>query len=208
VIVGLWWLIIPQLRPLFEVLIFVLADKCLWILTFFYNHIIPALIVLLSISVMFFRNPIYSLLALITVFFLTAIILLSLKIEFLAMIFLIIYIGAIAILFLFVIMMFNLRTITNEPKPTSFYFSLFFYSFILVPKFYFCVINQLTSWQTSITSPSLTFSLLEKKPVLMDILIFSSNFYTAYAHLFIMLGFVLLTSMVGAIVLALSAQND
>lgn len=52
-------------------------------------------------------------------------VLLSIKIEFLAMIFLIIYIGAISILFLFVIMMFNLKDLDHISKPKNFYYSVY-----------------------------------------------------------------------------------
>ncbi len=52
-------------------------------------------------------------------------VLLSIKIEFLAMIFLIIYIGAISILFLFVIMMFNLKDLDQVAKPRNFYYSIY-----------------------------------------------------------------------------------
>ena len=62
----------------------------------------------------FLSNPIYALICLIVIFFSTAAFLISLKINFLGMIYLIIYIGAIAILFLFVIMMFNLRQLNQK----------------------------------------------------------------------------------------------
>ena len=56
-------------------------------------------------------NPIYSILFLILVFTGTVGILLLLGAEFLAMILLIVYVGAIAVLFLFVVMMLNIRII-------------------------------------------------------------------------------------------------
>lgn len=78
-----------------------------------YLYLIPTFVITLSIGVMVSANPIYSLLALMAVFFHMVAILLSAKLEFLAMIFLIIYIGAISILFLFVIMMFNLKVLSK-----------------------------------------------------------------------------------------------
>lgn len=59
--------------------------------------------------VVFSSNPVHSLLALIGTFFHVIILLLTLKAEYLAFVFLIVYIGAIAILFLFVLMLFNLK---------------------------------------------------------------------------------------------------
>jgi len=55
------------------------------------------------------KNPIHSVIFLILVFCNTAGLLALLKIEFLAMMFLIIYVGAIAVLFLFVVMMLNIK---------------------------------------------------------------------------------------------------
>lgn len=55
------------------------------------------------------RNPIHSVIFLILVFCNAAGLLILLKIEFIAMMFLIIYVGAIAVLFLFVVMMLNIK---------------------------------------------------------------------------------------------------
>jgi NADH-ubiquinone oxidoreductase chain 6 len=66
-------------------------------------------------------NPIYALVCLILVFFSSALFLLSINVNFLAMIYLIIYIGAIAILFLFVIMMFNLRELEQQSTKINDY---------------------------------------------------------------------------------------
>lgn len=68
----------------------------------------------LGIGVILAKNPINSLFCLIGVFLNAILILLSIRVEFLSMIFLIVYIGAIAILFLFVIMLLNLRNL-NYP---------------------------------------------------------------------------------------------
>lgn len=73
-----------------------------------------------SLLVIVSKNPIYALLSLITVFFSIIIILIILNVEFLALIFLIIYIGAIAILFLFVIMMFNLKNLQTQENAEGF----------------------------------------------------------------------------------------
>jgi NADH-ubiquinone oxidoreductase chain 6 len=67
---------------------------------------------------------VYALICLILVFLSTALFLLSLNVKFLGMIYLIIYIGAIAILFLFVIMMFNLRELKQQSTQINDYNSL------------------------------------------------------------------------------------
>ena len=62
--------------------------------------------VFFSILIPFFANPIYSILSLIISFICSILILLALKIEFLSLVYLLIYIGAIPILFIFILLMF------------------------------------------------------------------------------------------------------
>lgn len=65
--------------------------------------------------IIFTKNSIYALWGLISHFFITAILFFFLGIEFIGVIVLIIYIGAIAILFIFGIMLLDLRTL-SQPK--------------------------------------------------------------------------------------------
>jgi len=58
------------------------------------------------------RNPVYSILFLVLVFCNAAGLLLLLETDFLAMLLLIVYVGAVAVLFLFVVMMLNVRITT------------------------------------------------------------------------------------------------
>ena len=67
--------------------------------------------ILSSVNVIVSRNPLHSIIYLILVFCNIVFILLLQEIEFLSMVFLIVYIGAIAVLFLFVIYMLNLKII-------------------------------------------------------------------------------------------------
>ena len=65
-------------------------------------------IILSSLLVVFSNNPVHSVLFLIFTFFNSAIIFLILNAEFLAMTLLIVYVGAVAVLFLFVVMMLDI----------------------------------------------------------------------------------------------------
>ena len=76
---------------------------------------------MLSVLVITVSNPVYALVCLIVVFFSTALFLLTIQVNFFALIYLIIYIGAIAILFLFVIMMFNLQELKKKSKAINDY---------------------------------------------------------------------------------------
>ena len=59
-------------------------------------------------------NPVYAVLFLIFVFFNASLFLIYLKIDFLGLIFLMIYVGAVAVLFLFVVMMLNIKKLQKD----------------------------------------------------------------------------------------------
>jgi NADH:ubiquinone oxidoreductase subunit 6 (subunit J) len=113
------------------------------LLYFFYFlssiNLYSAGIICFSFLVFKLKNPVYCLVNLILLFLTTALFLISIQVEFLAMIYIIIYIGAIAILFLFVIMMFNLRDSQYRIKKVkdddfiSISFSIYLF---LLAKFY------------------------------------------------------------------------
>ena len=175
---------------------------------FIYLFLIPTAVIILAILVIVLRNPIYSLLALILIFFNMSLLLLSLHVEFLAMIFLIIYIGAIAILFLFVIMMFNLRELKESNMVVGIGNSFILYAICLL-KFYFLLMEYI---YTFIINSQLYALFVQKQSYAIDyflqyvdndILLFSNLFYTYYAYLFILMSFILLTAMLGSIVMAL-----
>lgn len=56
-------------------------------------------------------NPVHSILALVLIFFLSSCLAIALGVEFLALLILIVYVGAISVLFLFVVMMLNIRVL-------------------------------------------------------------------------------------------------
>lgn len=67
-------------------------------------------IVILALSfILWTKNPLFAILSLICVFIGTSGLLLSLGVNFLALIYIVIYVGAICVLFLFVVMLLNIR---------------------------------------------------------------------------------------------------
>ena len=71
-------------------------------------YIFSGLLIASSLAVISMRNPVYSVLFLILCFFCSAALFLLQGAEFLAMLLVIIYVGAVAVLFLFVVMMLNI----------------------------------------------------------------------------------------------------
>jgi len=73
-----------------------------------------------AIAVVNVRNPVHSILALILVFINITGILLILGMEFLAMVYIVVYVGAIAVLFLFVVMILNIKLIEVRTSELNF----------------------------------------------------------------------------------------
>jgi NADH-quinone oxidoreductase subunit J len=94
----------------------------------FFFFIISALCITSGIFVISINNPIHSILLLIMLFFFGSILLLLLNVEFFAFIFLIVYIGAIAVLFLFMVMTLDIK-ISNISQKIN---NLFSYRSFLV----------------------------------------------------------------------------
>ncbi len=77
----------------------------------FFVHLISAFRCGTSLLIIGVQNPIHAILLLIMVFFLGTLLLFFISREYFAMLFLIVYVGAIVVLFLFIIMMLELKRI-------------------------------------------------------------------------------------------------
>ncbi len=72
-------------------------------------YIFSSILLLSSLGVVLFKNPVYSALSLISCFITSAFLWLLLEAEFLALVLVLVYVGAVMVLFLFVIMMLNIE---------------------------------------------------------------------------------------------------
>lgn len=103
-------------------------------------YLFLSLILIAAFSVIISKNVIQSVLYLIVVFFLCSLLMIYLGADFIGLIILIIYIGAIAVLFLFVVMMLNIRLleITSTGSvylPLALFLSFIFFSLIFLVYF-------------------------------------------------------------------------
>jgi NADH-quinone oxidoreductase subunit J len=87
-------------------------------MSFYLFLILSALTIISALAVVFAKNPMYSVLALIVCFFTVAGHYVLLNAQFLAIVHIIVYAGAIMVLFLFVVMLLNLNAET-EPHKTN-----------------------------------------------------------------------------------------
>lgn len=81
-------------------------------------YVVAALSVFFSLMVIFSKNPVHSVLYLIVTFFTLTVHYILMNAQFLAMVNFIVYMGAIMVLFLFVLMLLNLNE-ENEPAKSN-----------------------------------------------------------------------------------------
>lgn len=135
-------------------------------------QIIFLLLVLCSISVIFARNLIFSLLSLAFSFLMGAICFLILDAELIGLLTIIIYMGAIIILFLFAIMMLEYKIIDITQNDMSYVFMIYLmfavgFGFIIVVSFNNCF-NPVDYYENikspELELPKLIFEILEDSP--------------------------------------------
>ncbi len=141
------------------------------------------------------RNPVHSVLFLILAFFNAAALFLIAGAEFLAMILVIVYVGAVAVLFLFVVMMLDvdfsaLREGFQRYAPVG---------ATVGAVLFFELLSVLFGWQMSADAPVLRLSQIPDK--VQNTRAIGQVLYTNYVLLFQLSGLILLVAMVGAIVL-------
>ncbi len=141
------------------------------------------------------RNPVHSVLFLILAFFNAAGLFLMLGAEFLAMILVVVYVGAVAVLFLFVVMMLDVDFAQLKQGFLQYLPIGALVGLIVLVELIAVVGVWTVAPQAALATP--TPSHLSNTAALGMVL------YTQYVYLFEAAGFVLLVAMIGAIVLTL-----
>lgn len=150
------------------------------------------------------ENPVHSVLFLILTFFNSSGILLLLNAEFLALIFVIVYVGAIAVLFLFVVMMLNIKvSSTNNISYTPFAFLL---SILLIIQIFLFLEKSFVSWNFwSLEFCEDAFLVFD---TIGNIEILGQALYGSFLLPFLLAGLILLVAMLGAINLTLNFSSQ
>jgi NADH-quinone oxidoreductase subunit J len=164
------------------------------------------LLVLSAILVISAQNPVHSVFFLILVFLTSAIFLFLLEVEFISLLFVLVYVGAIAVLFLFVVMMLDIKVTRAENDffiyiPMGIFLGLiFFLEVFMTLHENFVPISPLDSQQIY-TNWILNLDTISNIEVLGQLI------YTYYFFYFLIAGIILLVAMVGAIVLTLNFKQ-
>jgi NADH-quinone oxidoreductase subunit J len=154
------------------------------------------------------ENPVHSVLFLILAFFNAAGLLLLLEVEFLAMLFIIVYVGAVVVLFLFVVMMLNIKA-SHEPRDVLKYLPVGTLIGLIFLLEIFLVVdgNLISLLNPSDASPAI-MEWSQKVDQITNVEALGQIMYTYYFYFFLAASIILLVSMVGAITLTLQTQAN
>jgi len=164
-------------------------------------YLFATLTVVPALAVIFARNPVHSVLWLILAFFNAAGLMLLLGAEFIAMLVVIIYVGAVAVLFLFVVMMLDidfaqLRSGFTRNLPFGIIIALVL-AFEIGVAF----------WSAN-EGPALSGRHIAQTPTTPNIVALGQLLYSRYLFPFEIAGLILLVAMIGAIVLTHRRRGD
>jgi len=164
-------------------------------------YLFSAVLIASAVMVIAGRNPVHSVLFLILAFFNAAGLFVLLGAEFLAMILVIVYVGAVAVLFLFVVMMLDvdfaeLKRGTLQYIPIS-----LLVGGVLMAELVFYIASQ---WHFAVAAPHVLAS--AKPSHLTNTEALGRILYTDYIYYFQIAGLILLVAMIGAIVLTLRTR--
>ena len=161
-------------------------------------------LLLSSVMVITVQNAIYSVLFLVLSFLSASSLLFLLKCEFLSLIFILIYVGAIAILFLFVVMMLDLKTSAKQKDSLKYFPFGFAIGSVFLAEI-FLVVNETFKQNPYPNSPVSNFYVnwYDKLDVFTEIQSIGQVVYTQYVLQFLVAGNVLLLATLAAVVLTL-----
>ena len=163
-------------------------------------YLFATLTIASALAVIFARNPVHSVLWLIVSFFNAAGLMLLVGAEFIAMLLVIVYVGAVAVLFLFVVMMLNidfaqLRSGFTRNLPFGIIIALVLLGEVIVAE----IAHK--------SGPSLAGQQIPAARV-PNIVALGQLLYSRYLFAFELAGLILLVAMIGAIVLTHRSRGD
>ncbi|HKX07803.1 MAG TPA: NADH-quinone oxidoreductase subunit J [Stellaceae bacterium] len=150
------------------------------------------------------RNPVHSVLFLILAFFNAAGLFVLLGAEFLAMILVVVYVGAVAVLFLFVVMMLDINFVQLREGFLRYLPVGTLIGLMLLAE----LVLVFGAW---ITAPDVATAITAPVPPIAratNTAALGALLYTRYVYVFQAAGVILLIAMIGAIVLTLRVRQD
>ncbi|MGO1117613.1 NADH-quinone oxidoreductase subunit J [Rhodovibrionaceae bacterium A322] len=166
-------------------------------------YVFAAIMVASAVMVISARNPVYSVLFLILAFFNSAGLFVLLGAEFLAMLMVVVYVGAVAVLFLFVVMMLDINLTAMREGFLQYLPIGALIGLVLLVE----LLAIGGAWVISPDAPAV--SQLPTPPIdqIHNTKALGLVIYDDYVYLFQVAGLILLVAMIGAIVLTLRQRE-
>ena len=164
-------------------------------------YLFATLTIASAVAVIFARNPVHSVLWLIVAFFNAAGLMLLVGAEFIAMLLVIVYVGAVAVLFLFVVMMLDIDFASLRSGFTRNLPFGIIIAFVLLAE----MVLAVSAWSAG---PTLSGRDIAETPDVPNIVALGQLLYSRYLFPFEIAGLILLVAMVGAIVLTHRRRKD
>ena len=165
-------------------------------------YLLAATTLVAGVAVISARNPVHSVLFLITAFFSAAGLFVLLGAEFLAMILVVVYVGAVAVLFLFVVMMLDVDFVALRQGFARYLPIGAIIAGILTVEMVIVATSVATHGVASKSTGPAT-----PMPNITNVEAIGRVLYTDYVYFFQAAGLVLLVAMIGAIVLTLRERK-
>ena len=168
---------------------------------YFFSTIAVFAAIMVTVS----RNTVYSVFFLILVFISISILFIMIGAEFLGMIMLIVYVGAVAVLFLFVVMMLNINEQLTERSSRKGLVNNISVGSIVAAIIFLELLVVVGGWKYKGTFVLLSDINLNQG--ISNTHALGNVLYTDYIHLFQISGMILLVAMIGAITLTFSKRE-
>ena len=165
-------------------------------------YLIYLFIIFAGFCFIYIKNPVHSVFLLVIIFLCVACLLLTLQVEFLAFLLLLVYIGAVSILFIFVVMMLNIRLVELSFKLTKYLnliFILSFIFFLIIYIYAFIYFYLVTNSYSSVIYLNWAYSIFFEHSLSS----IGHLFYILFCPLVLFSGILLFVAMYGVLVLVL-----
>ena len=164
-------------------------------------YIFASILICASLGVILFKNPVYSAVSLILAFITTGMLWLLLEAEFLAIVLVLVYVGAVMVLFLFVIMMLNNHHEEEKSGFTKIAPIAIFLGLVIAAELialYWIQSDQFSGLES-----------ISNSPLSVDnTLLLGTELFTKYILSFEIAGFILLLAIIVSISLTLRTRKN
>ncbi len=167
-------------------------------------YLFSAVAVVAALMVVLSRNPVHAVLWLILTFFSAAGLFVILGAEFVAMLLVIVYVGAVAVLFLFVVMMLDVDFTELKSGMSKYVRIGSLIGLVILVE----LVIATSAWVVADSAPDMRAAITPALDEMQNTVAIGSILYTQYVYLFQAAGLVLLVAMIGAIVLTMRHRKD